>query len=93
MSMIREQLIAAKALIDVPSRWCQGQYERDGRMCASMALQVATHTSCYDIMDNEAYEALRKVMDVPEVCTFNDRHTHAQVMAAFDKAIAATEGS
>ena len=85
---VKEQLIAAKALIDKPEKWCQGNaIDAQGRICASQALRTITGGGLADA----EYEALADAMAGPGslVCAWNDTHTHAEVIAAFDRAIAA----
>ena len=81
---VREKLIAARALIDTEDKWTQHVYTTtDGRICASKALQhVGVHVF------SGPYKALAEAMGRKWVCDFNDTHTHEEVLAAFDQAIA-----
>jgi hypothetical protein len=99
-----ELLREARALIDTPEKWTQGAFARDGkgdrvdeldkracRFCASGATSRVTGIKSPAI--TPAYKAIQRAMGVGvfEVSVFNDQHTHAEVLAAFDKAIAAEE--
>lgn len=93
MSTTAEKLRRARKLIEDPAHWIKGASEDviDGRQryCAVGAL--ATQESWL----GEAYEALST--EVPSgwpVYLFNDDEatTHADVLALYDRAIAASEG-
>ena len=88
-SSVAETLRAARALIDTPDKWCQGAYGRGERCCVKGAIwrmRTPSHTM------RLAFMALRRVTNsTPE--TFNDTHTHAEVIAALDAAIAAEEAT
>lgn len=96
---VSEQLQAARKLIEHKEDWAQFQFEDDnGRICASEALRrtnAADHTQYYgrEYVGGEAYNALSKAMGVDDfsVSTFNDSHSHAEVLAAFDQAIATAQ--
>ena len=84
-----EVLVAARALIDTPDKWCQGSYEDYRyRHCTRGALWAI------DQNDVLACRALYVAMPPPNdgLTTYNDTHSHAEVMALFDRAIAAQEG-
>lgn len=94
-----ETLIAARKLIESPRRWTQGTSARDKRgvnvpstslkavcWCAYGAIW---RISGFD-KDQLSTKALRAAMSVEydhEAFEFNDRHTHKEVLAAFDEAI------
>ena len=92
MASVRENLIAAKALIDTPEKWCKGAYEHLGCYCALGALGMAEKGSPtrYSL---DGMRGLRVWVQLPftSVSAFNDdpTTTHADVMALFDRAIAA----
>lgn len=95
---LRDDLIVAKALIDTPEKWCKGIHA--GQNCAMWALAEAAPMANYRWI--EAAEALRKAAPRRPhgdygcpVVAFNDAPTttHADVMALFDRAIAAAEAS
>jgi len=87
-------LEAARALIDTPDRWYQGQLRKsgaDGKPCKWCALGA-----CYQIAERDELtryrdmaKALNGVIGEP-VPNWNDapERTHAEVMVLFDKAIA-----
>lgn len=98
---LRDDLIAAKALIDTPEKWGKGAYiPREGCYCALGAVaKVADHDPEAAWSDDRVkglWDALAAALpgsrDVP---TFNDRPTttHADIMALFDRAIASAESS
>jgi len=83
----REILIRARKLIQDPKNWIQEHFYHNGAYCGSGALIAAGLTGAFS--GNPAYESLRKAAKTNEqFCTFNDTHTHAEVLAAFDRAIA-----
>jgi hypothetical protein len=98
---IHEVLVKARALIADESRW--GQDNGDGVPprchCAVTAIGAAsgvTRDRCGDVMLFDAAKlALGQAAGVsPADCgllIWNDHHAHAEVLAAFDRAIAATE--
>jgi len=99
-----ETLKAARDLISDPARWTQGEYARDADgivirpwsknatcFCAYGAIQRFTETE--DAV-SEADFFLKKTCTEKfqlDVVTLNDTHTHAEVLALFDAAIAELE--
>ena len=102
---LKSDLIAAKALIDTPEKWQKGDYGSvEDCMCALGACRAAIYGTTEFLPrgdwrgdENGLAEALRAAL--PErwsqsfsgVSDFNDapETTHADVMALFDRAIAA----
>ena len=97
-------LRAAKALIDTPEKWTKGTYAEDARgvavgyddpdacrFCSSGALKRVGAT----VGEGEPYTLLAEAFGTegPTVCSANDEASHTEVMAAFDRAIAAAEAS
>lgn len=89
-----EVLIKAQELIRDPGKWCQGAFERDGAYCALGAL--GWRFRCVDRIPNEGvvYEYLQPIVDALvgrhwTVSSYNDSHSHADVMDLFDIAISA----
>jgi hypothetical protein len=98
-----ETLKAARALITDPAKWTQGAQARDKRgqpfsthndnavcWCALGAIEKVA-----DPYSEEAYEAAKKLRSISPngtVSDFNDTHTHVEVLALFDAAIAELEG-
>lgn len=89
----------AKALIDRPEKWCRFiQRDFSGRMCAIGAIIAGEGKT--PMQDNPHRGALTTLSSVlphkrsdPIASWNNDPDTtHADVMAAFDKAIALAEG-
>lgn len=97
----REVLIEARKLIEKPDGWCRGTDAKDesGRcvrcddpharsFCAVGALARVSDKHEFE----SAYLALRRGLPTRGgVATFNDTHTHAEVIAAFDRAIEAAQ--
>lgn len=97
-----EVLIAARKLIEKPENWTQGVLARDidGEavyvynsraicFCSMGALYCAVGEDDYlktDIIDDVA-AILSSIAQDDTVAGFNDNHTHAEVLALFDKAI------
>lgn len=98
---VRDDLIAAKALIDTPEKWCKNKPAWNGQKCAEAA--VATATAGHDYRPSLA--ALCKALPPAfmgagnavyaftngAISRFNDSPStsHADIMALFDRAIAA----
>jgi hypothetical protein len=90
----KEILIRARKLIDHPDKWIKGMFTFGGGYCAVGALFKAGIDRCGIEWDkNPAYLALVKSTGTEpgEVGRFNDTHTHAEVLAAFDRAIASLD--
>ncbi len=99
-----ETLKAARQLISDPAKWTQGELARDADgnetnpnydsatcFCAHGAIQYFTK----DETLSEADRLLIAVCSDEHDCyveEFNDTHTHAEVLALFDAAIAELEG-
>ena len=95
MPSVRENLIAAKALIDTPEKWGKGAMSRAGALCSVGALGVASCGGPFGWRYEDLYElqkALPKAWRWNQVASFNDddETTHADIMALFDRAIAAS---
>lgn len=98
-----ETLRAARQLISDPAKWTQGDFARDSLglcadphgykavcFCARGAIQKITKED-----DGPAEKALVDTCSVLHdmyVEEFNDTHTHAEILALFDAAIAELEG-
>lgn len=98
----------ARALIDAPEKWTTGQYAKDADggfcdtwsqatcFCASGALLAAGDVGLdeFNVASGweDAYALLSRQMR-GNIIDFNDSRTHAEVLAAFDKAIAAAEAA
>lgn len=79
-----EQLKSARERISDPAHWGKKRFNLDGVYCALGALLVARDGD----MD-EACEYLRRACDCESIIVWNDvpSRTHAEVLAAFDRAI------
>ena len=106
MDTVAQTLKAARDLISDPECWCQGalaetQYrlksvywKPDARgWCASGAIARVIHTE-YGSLQKDQHEKARNCID--SICgmylsSFNDTHTHAQVIDLIDKAIQRAE--
>lgn len=92
---LRDDLIAAKALIDTPEKWIKGNWQdADGcRFCAlGAAIAVCRKGSWLPVQD-ALEQSLPSGFYAPEfaraVATYNDlaSTSHADIMALFDRAI------
>lgn len=99
----KENLIAARKLIEKPENWTKRYYARNKEQeevpvlsrdavcfCSIGALAKASGEGL-GVEGNDAYQALARRMGV-SVSRFNDTHTHVEVLAKFDEAIAACGG-
>lgn len=93
---VKEILIKAKALIDTPEKWIKDVYFRkvgeNNCYCALGAICEVSGLLSYHISSSPAGKHLKSVVDEhlqegQSFAVYNDEHTHAEVMAAFDKAI------
>lgn len=86
-----EVLREARDLISYPERWTRGVFcDERGRRCATGAVWKATVTNP---INHPAMTLLLRVVNTPTVTGFNDSHSHAEVLAAFDRAIELAEAS
>jgi hypothetical protein len=82
-------LVRARKLIDHPRHWGQGMSEkRPGTYCAHEAIIAAADGVPFD-----AVRAFSNSLDEPNIVRWNDdkKRTHAEVLAAFDRAIEASK--
>ena len=99
MLSIKQLLIAARALIEKPEHWTQEVHARDSAgnkvspnsskavcFCAHGAL-VRVFNKTYGLEEEKATAYLKKQTGTA-IWTFNDSHTHEEVLNVFDKAIA-----
>lgn len=96
---MKAQLIAAKALIDTPEKWIQGNAAEDAKGNQISPHDVAAVRFCsvgalgHVFSDDEYGDAVDYLKShlggYGFVAEFNDTHTHAEVMAAWDRAIEA----
>lgn len=97
---VKEVLIAARAKIEKPENWTQKAYARDnlgfkvmpsddGAVCFCAAGALRSLRDLTYIVKENSWYALVTEMGTQTVSFFNDRHTHDQVLHAFDRAIAA----
>jgi hypothetical protein len=94
MGTVKENLIAARALIDTPEKWVQGAFEDGGGLCAIGACGVVTTGDPQNWQPAERAALLAFVpAEVGSVMLYNDADTttHADIMALFDRAIAAQD--
>lgn len=105
MATVKENLIAAKALIDTPEKWGKGNgfVPPHGCFCAESACAEVARISPDYVVKWRLWRALEDALPEPwktrcaaaelSVHDFNDdpSTTHADIMALFDRAIAAQE--
>jgi hypothetical protein len=93
---IRDNLIAARALIDTPEKWHKGSMRHNGCLCAMGAVADALRATGYNgwIRDTYEFRELKRALPsgIGDVPVFNDlpTTTHADVLALFDRAISNT---
>lgn len=94
----KEILIAARQKITPPQCWTQGAASRDatgkqamiGDVAVSWCLIGAVREVSYSGELDSADDAIAMMREAAQgsVADFNDTHTHQEVLALFDKAIA-----
>lgn len=97
MNTVKDNLIAAKALIDTPEKWGKEDYEpRPGCFCLAGALAKTFDLPAEPATCESGPEYRALYAQVPRgpwtgPVNFNDHPdtTHADIMALFDRAIAA----
>jgi hypothetical protein len=99
---VREVLVAARKLIEKPENWCQHGYaladDDDGTSPLNKrAVKWCMAGACYraagrpvHFSDPDAIKLLERITSANWIPDWNDApdRTHAEVLAAFDKAIA-----
>lgn len=91
-----EILRAARKRIELPEHWCQNRMAHDSQLRGCDALDEQAVAWCaYGALqpdpDDAGLDALAIAMGTKLVSRFNDSHTHAEVLAAFDRAIVSEE--
>jgi hypothetical protein len=77
----KDRLIAGRNRIEDPANWGQGlSFDRPGTFCAAEAVGSD---------DAAEASASRAAIGSTSLTRFNDTHTHAEVLAVYDRAIAA----
>lgn len=83
-------LIGARKLIEDVKNWGRGSYNRNGQLCAVGAIAAVEGVGGVTAHgESGATDALRLACGDQKIAYFNDTHTHKEVLAVFDKAIAA----
>ena len=93
MATVKENLIAARALIDTPEKWGKGKGNVGPKGCLC-ALGALGRVRDADWREADAlFDALEGRWEDRSVHAFNDHPdtTHADVMALYDRAIAAQQ--
>lgn len=83
-----EILTNARALIENPENWFTGGIKNRksvNQLCAYFAINRAEHEGFGAFY---AENIFKQAIGGSSIAIFNDTHTHAEVLAAFDKAIA-----
>lgn len=94
---IRKILVAARKMIENEDDWYHGQNPKDRDLvCAQTSIcrsgsirDGAEATIAFAAAIEVTGKSASEVM--PHIWKFNDTHSHAEVLAAFDRAIASTE--
>ncbi len=94
---VKENLIAARALIDTPEKWGKGDDLANGGSCVMLACSHVGRgpSLAFEDMRSALIKALPAGAPLigPAVVRFNDHPdtTHADIMALFDRAITACD--
>jgi len=87
MKTPRQILIDARKLIEKPENHTRYVFNDHGRFCSLGAIRHVCHPQDNPLLHGATVEVLQKEMK-GSVVAFNDTHTHPEVLAAFDRAIA-----
>lgn len=92
---LKDDLIAARALIDSPEKWGKGSPRPFGCLCAMDALSRGVDLQPSRFVAARAALTASLKRGAKHVAQFNDwpSTTHADIMALFDRAIDAAEKS
>ena len=105
MHYTKEDVIAARKLIESPENWCRKTYSRDAldnldvitsdsacKFCAIGAVIRVTHQQEDYNLSNE-HDRVRKLfakyVGIKEISIYNDENDHDKVLKAFDQLIVA----
>lgn len=96
---LKDDLIAAKALIADPAKWAKGldAYGKNGRYCAGHAVVAASslgnHVRVFVALERQMKPRQKRETPVASVVLFNDWfwRRHATVLKLFDRAIEAAK--
>ena len=90
-SQLKQDLIAARALIETPEKWMKGPWPEDGRMCVLRAVEKVCGLAYGEGPYSPVGKALQDQLGVDAIGPYNDlpTTTHADVLSLFDRAIAA----
>lgn len=95
---LKDDLIAAKALIDTPEKWIKGSFCVNGCRCALGAIFTvsAIDGEWSEAKEHQLIEAVSDSLPEPwkaNLISFNDHPdtSHADIMALFDRAINAAD--
>lgn len=101
MKTTAEILIEARKLIEKPENWTQGvdardsrgiavDYDHGGAVCWCAAGAISRIGKMSDAV-GDAERTMRLAIGFGFISSFNDSRTHAEVLAAFDRAIEAAK--
>lgn len=85
-----EVLRKARGLLDAPEKWSCHGWGTDDQPCVIHALKIVTRDEVFAVCHTDAYKLFKRVVGCYPG-DFNDRSGHAEVLAAFDTAIAWAE--
>lgn len=99
---VRQILIEARKLIEKEENWCKRHYALDGAGMSTNELfdnavcfcaLGAINRSAGELLccEDGPVSVLTEAMGAATVHEFNDTHTHAEVLAAFDRAVEAAK--
>ena len=83
-------LIRARALIADEKNFCQSGWGRDGKRCALHAIfDAAALPQQQSMLIKEEFPAVKLLTQLckEQLTFYNDRYTHAEVLALFDRGI------
>jgi hypothetical protein len=91
----REILVTARRKIENPINWCRGSFSNAGQAYCAVGAVRLSDPECngWVLCESKVERFLRKTVrqltngENDHVGMYNDNHTHAEVLAMFDRAI------
>lgn len=87
MTSILETLNTIYDQIKNKDEWCQNALCKDGKMCLVGRLYSINDLDKKSLVRKRLYQALEEMKDPSDIDSYNDNHTHAEVVQLVVRAI------